>query len=245
MYNGREVMRVLGLWISRDGSMTDEALQQLLAAQMIPLAGMTEQPSFAPGEEQADFLRGAAAAILRGESLPMEGIARHLSGREALAGNVLRKYVFLQLSLAPYLRVNPAVTELAGCFLLGESLLVAPMGQDGCVDAALPPGVWTELSTGECVSGHLRRMRGLNAMPVLARENSVIPIGVNDRTANADDADRVTLHWFQPEESAACTLADGTSYHLTCREGTYTAHSDATKPWHLIVHQNGEEILMR
>lgn len=244
VYNGGEVKRMLGLWIARDGSGQEAEVQALLAEQMIPLEGFVDMPSFAEDSRDA-FLRRAIAAIMRGEPLPMQGVLKHLSTLEALPGNVIRKYVFLQLSLLPYLRPDASITELNGCFLLGQNLLVAPLGEDGCIDAQLPDGTWTELATGECMQGRLRRIRGLNAMPILARENSIIPIGVNDRTTTADDADRVTLHWFQPQGEAQCTLADGTTYRLSYKAGRCTAESTSTKAWHVIVHCDGGENFVR
>lgn len=237
---------MFGLWITGSGTPEEKEIRRLLEAQLIPFEGFTaEAPSFEEAEGRDDFLRKAAAAVLQGRPLPLAETLRHLSGREALAGNVLRKYVCLQLSLMPYLRQNANVTQLSGCFLLGENLLIAPLGPDGCVEAQLPPGQWTEMATGEIHTRHLRRIRGLNAMPVLARENSVIPIGVNDRCTIADDADRLTLQWFQPQKEACCMLADGTGYHLFRNGDNFTWSTDTDKPWHLIIRQNNDEILLK
>ena len=237
---------MFGLWIARDGSIEEQALRDVLEKQLIPFAGFTDEPpAFGDNGTREDFLRSAASAVMLGLPLSMDGVARHLSGQEALPGNVLRKYVCLQLSLLPYLRQNSTVTPLEGCFLLGNDLLVAPLGEDGCIDAQLPPGVWTELATGECISGRMRRIRGLNAMPVLARENSVIAIGVDDRHTDADDADRVTLHWCQPGVQARCVLADGTEFHLRRDGEKFAGESNSDKSWHLIVRQDGNEILVK
>lgn len=237
---------MLGLWIARDGSTQEQVLRDMLEKQLIPLEGFTDDaPAFGACASREEYLRRAAAAVMQGLPLPMEETARQFSGREALPGNVLRKYVCLQLSLMPYLRPNAAVTPLEGCFLLGNDLLIAPLGEDGCIDALLPPGTWTELATGECFTGRLRRVRGLNAMPVLARENSVIPIGINDRQTNADDADRVTLQWFQPANEARCVLMDGTTYTLSKQNDTFHVETTSPKPWHLIIRQNGDEILVK
>ncbi|MBE5803132.1 MAG: hypothetical protein E7316_01300 [Clostridiales bacterium] len=237
---------MFGLWIAGEGSTDEAALRELLKKQMIPFEGFTdEQPAFVKGTDREDFLRKAIAAVMQGLPLPMADVAEYLSTPVAAPGNVLRKYVCLQLSLLPYLRVNSRITWLEGCFLLGGDLLIAPLGEDGRVDALLPDGVWTELSTGECFTGRLRRIRGLNAMPVLARENSVIPIGVDDRRTDAEDADRVTLQWFQPGAEARCVLSEGTEYRLTHRNGAFTGESMTDKTWHLIVRQSGEERLIR
>lgn len=237
---------MFGLWIARDGVTDETMVRELLEKQLIPFEGFTdEHPAFEDSGMREGFLRRAASAVMQGLPLPIKGVLRHLSGQEALPGNVLRKYVCLQLSLLPYLRKNSSITLLEGCFLLGQDLLVAPLGEDGCIDAQLPDGLWTELATGECISGRMRRIRGLNAMPVLARENSVIAIGVDDRRADADDADRVTLHWFQPSEAARCVLADGTEYHLRRDGDKFAGESNSDKTWHLIVRQDGNEILVK
>ena len=237
-----------GLWIAQDGSVSGTALRAMLEARQIPVEGFTlRQAALFDGAEEGEaFLRRAAMALLRpGEPLPMAGLARCLDGQDARAGNVLRKYVCLQLSLLPYLRANGKVTEQEGCFLLGDRLAVVPLGEDGRVDALLPPGRWTELATGEVFEGRLVCLRGLNAMPVLAGENALLPIGVNDRRTDADDADRVTLHWFEPCGEASCTLADGTAYHVWQERDTFHGESGTEKPWHLIVHQGGQERLIR
>jgi alpha-glucosidase (family GH31 glycosyl hydrolase) len=161
-----------------------------------------------------------------------------------LAGNVLRKYLFLQLSLLPYLRPGRAVTHLPGCFLQGDALLIAPVSAEDVVDVQLPPGVWTELG-GACVQGRLRCMRGFNEMPVLVRENTLLPIGVSDRSADHDDADRLTLHWYQPRGQAECILADGTRYTARECSGRISVATETDKPFHVIVHQNGETLLVQ
>lgn len=237
-----------GLWIAEDGSVNREVMAAMLEARQIPLEGFTSRRAalFDGTEEGEAFLRRAAMALMHpGEPLPMAGLARCLDGRDARAGNVLRKYVCLQLSLLPYLRVNGQVTEGEGCFLLGDGLLVAPLGEDGQVEAQLPSGLWTELATGDCFAGRLRLLRGLNAMPVLAGENVLLPIGLNDRRTDGDDADRLTLHWYEPGREAGCTLADGTSYRVWQEQGMFCGESGTDKPWHLIVHKDGRERLIR
>ena len=91
-------------------------------------------------------------------------------------------------------------------------------------------------------------MRGYNEMPVLVRENTLLPISMNGQSltqTTADDADRLTLHWFQPKESAECLLANGTRYHVQHAGEQITVSADTDKPFHLIVHQDGIEKLIR
>lgn len=223
------------------------ALCGLLHALDLPLSAFTEAPAplFPADMPCAAFLRTASAALLQpGQPIPMDALLTHLSTPDPLPANVLRRYLFLQLSLLPYLRPGRTVTALQGCFLLGDDLLVAPVTPEDTVDAFLPPGQWTEL-TGEVHEGRLRCMRGYNALPVLARENALLPIGVNDRSTTHDDADRLTLHWFQPEDSAECVLADGTRYQAQRVGSSFTVEATTDKPFHLIVHQDDVEMLVR
>lgn len=229
----------------------DEERREKLAARLyaldLPLTRFTEEasPLFPPEMPCSAFLRTASAALLQpGQPLPLALLLTHLFTQEPLPANVLRRYLFLQLSLLPYLRPGRQVTALDGCFLLGDELLVVPVSEDDTVDVDLPDGRWTELN-GLCQEGRLRCMRGFNEMPVLARANALLPIGVNDRSVHHDDADRLTLHWFEPGTSAQCVLADGTCYQAARRDGLFSVQTNAEKPFHLIVHQNGAEHLIR
>lgn len=227
-----------------------EALSALLHVLDIPLTGFTDAPAplFTADMTRAAFLRTASAALLQpGQPLPMDGLLMHLSTPDPLPGNVIRRYLFLQLSLMPYLRPGRQVTPLEGCFLLGDGLLIVPVSPEDTVDVQLPPGIWTEL-TGACHEGRLRCMRGFNEMPVLARENALIPISINGQSltqTTTDDADRLTLHWFQPKESAECRLADDTCYQVECEGEKIAVHANTDKAFHLIVHRDGVETLIR
>lgn len=222
-------------------------LRQRLHDLDLPLTAFTEAPAslFTPDMPRAAFLRQASAALLQpGQPLPLDCLMNHISGPDPLPGNVLRKYLFLQLSLLPYLRPGRPFTQQDGCFLLGDALLIVPVKPDDTVDVLLPPGRWTEL-TGEIREGPLRCMRGYNEMPILVRQNTLLPIGVNDRATTHDDADRLTLHWFEPGEEAVCCLADGTRCHARRTGDHFRLETTSDKPWHLIVHQDGRELLVR
>lgn len=222
-------------------------LSALLYSLDIPLSSFTEAPAtlFSESMPRATFLRTASCALLQpGQPLPLDGLMTHLAAADPLSANVLRRYLFLQISLLPYLRPGCSITQQDGFFLLGEQLLVAPVTPEDTVDIQLPSGIWTELN-GNCHEGRLRCMRGYNEMPVLARDNALIPIGVNDRTTTHDDADRLTLHWFQPKDSSACILADGTKYQASRSGDHFLVETDTPETFHLIVHQNGAETLIR
>lgn len=220
----------------------------LLDAQDIPFSGFVDAPSplFAdvPANDRRAFLYRAAYALMQpGHALPAQLLATHLSG-DALAGNVIRRYTCLQLSLLPFLRPGKSVCAQSGGVLIGQQLLLLPLSPEGVVDAPLPAGVWTELN-GSCWTGHLRQMRGHNELPILLKENTLLPIGVNDRSTSGEDADRLTLHYFQPAAFAECTLHDGTHYRITRDGDRFVCESNSRLPWHVIVHQDGEESFLR
>ncbi|MGN0779739.1 MAG: hypothetical protein ACI4MJ_11360 [Aristaeellaceae bacterium] len=182
-----------GLWL---GVGEDELLKaeaaRLLEMQDVPLAGFTAEavPRFAGVHGRTAFLMRVSEAIFRGEAIPAELTVRHLLS-DALPGNVLRRCLEWQTNLLPYLQDVGQPEDGSGCFRLGPLLTVCPLSAEGVVDAQLPPGQWTEITTGEVVSAHLRRMRGPNAMPILAAENALLPTG---------NPAAPTLHWYQPHE---------------------------------------------
>lgn len=213
----------------------------------LPLAAFTQEPAAIPDDLPFPaFLRQASLAALLGQPLPGSALMQHLSGGAPLCANVLRRHLLMRLSLMPYLRPGRVITPLEGCFLWGDDLLIAPVSPEDTVDAHLPPGLWTELN-GACHEGRLRCMRGWNETPLLVRANALLPIGMNGaspaQTASTD-ADRLTLHWFQPKDEASCTLADGTRYHVQRVGGQIRINTDAVKPYHLILHQGGTEALV-
>jgi alpha-D-xyloside xylohydrolase len=80
---------------------------------------------------------------------------------------------------------DPAVDGLDRQYLLGDSLLVAPVFTDnGSVDYYLPAGRWTHLLTGEVQAGGRwhKAEHGFLSLPLFVRPNTILPMGaVNDR----------------------------------------------------------------
>ncbi len=118
------------------------------------------------------------------------------------AVDVLAKFTRLKCSLMPYLFEaamqahtrglpmlramllefpdDPACDTLDRQYMLGESLLVAPvLSHAGVVDYYVPAGRWTSLLDGRVVAGPrwLRETHDFMSLPLLVRPNTVIPIG--------------------------------------------------------------------
>ena len=232
-----------------------------LQARVIPFEGFTETAA-APEALQLShtltfdstesMLRLFALQVMSvGNTLPADQLLHALTAaRDARAGNVLRRWVLLQVSLAPYLLgVTPIWDDMRPetQFFLGKDLLVSPvLNAEGTVETVFPAGVWTSLLDGTVRRGGvMRSMHGVNTMPIFARENAVIPIAACDRRVRSVYADQVTLHWFEPREEATCRLPDGEAWRLRYHDGKLDAETNSVLPWHLIVHADGEERLIR
>lgn len=142
------------------------------------------------------------------------------------AVQVLSKFSKLKCSLMPYLFRTamqahehgtpmlramlmefpdaPACTSLDLQYMLGDSLLVAPIfAHDGSVSYYVPAGRWTNLLNGEQVEGPgwRRENHDFLSLPLLVRPNTVIPIGAHNDKPDYDYSDNITLHVFELEEN--------------------------------------------
>ncbi|MBN8657065.1 MAG: alpha-xylosidase [Anaerolineae bacterium] len=142
------------------------------------------------------------------------------------AVQVLSKFTKLKCSLMPYLfrtaiqahehgtpmlrammmefPEDLACTSLDLQYMLGDALLVAPIfTHDGNVSYYVPAGRWTNLLNGEQVEGPgwRRENHDFLSLPLLARPNTVIPIGARTDKPDYDYSDGITLHIFELEEN--------------------------------------------
>lgn len=95
---------------------------------------------------------------------------------------------------------DPACDTLDRQYLLGSSLLVAPVfTEDGTVDYYLPAGRWTNLLTGEVQegAGWRREQHGFLSIPLMVRPNSILPLGAVDDRPDYDYADGVTFRVYE------------------------------------------------
>jgi alpha-D-xyloside xylohydrolase len=186
------------------------------------------------------------------------------------AVEITRRFTHLKHSLMPYLAGaaqeasgrgvpvmrptvlefpdDPAALHLETQYLLGESLLVAPVfSADGAVTFYVPAGTWTHLLTGEQVAGPrwVTQTHDAGSLPLLVRPGTVLPVGARTDRPDYDYPDGVTLELFEvpvgarlravvprpggdPERAAAFDVVrdDGTL--------TVTAHGTSA-PWRVVV----------
>lgn len=184
------------------------------------------------------------------------------------ACDVLRYFTKLKSTLMPYLfgssvsttqtglpMMRAMVLEFAGdasCeqldrqYMLGESLLVAPIFNDqGTAKYYLPEGRWTNFLNGNIVEGGrwVSERHDYFSLPLMARPNSLIAVGNNELRPDYDYADGVVIHVFELEdgrEAKAVVYSVKAEQELEVRAvrsgGVIDiAASGAGKPWEMIL----------
>ena len=154
-----------------------------------------------------------------------------LFGEEAV--DVLRKFTNLKCTLMPYLysaaveahqtgvpAMRAMLLEFPGdipCqdldrqYMLGERLLVAPVfTKEGDVDYYLPAGTWTNLLDNRVVEGGrwLHEVHDFMSLPLMVRENTLLPIGADDQNVEYDYGKDLTLHLFALKDQARADVVD-------------------------------------
>lgn len=100
---------------------------------------------------------------------------------------------------------DPGCDTLDRQYMLGGDLLVAPVfSSDGVVDYYLPAGRWTNFFTGQVVEGGrwMREKHGYLSLPLMVRQNSIVPVGANDHLPDYDYADGVTFQIYALQDGA-------------------------------------------
>lgn len=149
------------------------------------------------------------------------------------AVDVLRHFARLKCRLMPYLfamsvaahetgvpvlrpmvlefPADPACRALDRQYMLGDSLLVAPvMREDGVVEYYLPEGRWTHLLDGRVQEGGhwLRESYDFFSLPLWVRENTLLPWGGHDDRPDYDYLDGLAVRPFFVQPGAAFTVYD-------------------------------------
>lgn len=143
------------------------------------------------------------------------------------AVDVLRFFTKLKASLMPYLfeagiqanrdgipTMRSMVLEFPqdrNCsyldkqYMFGESLLVAPIfNEESIAEYYLPKGTWTNFFTGEEVEGNqwITEKHDYMSIPLMVKENTILPIGACDTKADYEYAENVELRIYQVQKDA-------------------------------------------
>ncbi|MFE6610661.1 alpha-xylosidase [Amycolatopsis sp. NPDC057786] len=143
---------------------------------------------------------------------------------------------------------DPACAHLERQYMLGDSLLVAPVFSDeGEVTYYVPDGVWTDFFTGDEIHGPrwVTTVCDMLTVPLLVRPNTVLPLGAVDDRPDYDYADGVTLRLYRLEDDVRITTTVGGSTFRTRREGD-SVHIDvdsAPDGWQVAFPQGDETIV--
>jgi len=105
---------------------------------------------------------------------------------------------------------DPASDTLDRQYMLGDSLLVAPVfTDDGSVSYYLPAGRWTHLLTGEVQEGGRwhQAQHGYLSLPLFVRPNTIFPVGADNTRPDYDYTVGTTFRVYE--------LADGAKISRT------------------------------
>lgn len=104
---------------------------------------------------------------------------------------------------------DPACAYLDRQYMLGDSLLVAPVfSADGKAQWYLPEGTWTNLLTGQTLKGgrYFKDIFDYFHLPLFVRENTILATGSFESSFAYDYADGAVLTLYQLREQASCTI---------------------------------------
>ena len=183
--------------------------------------------------------------------------------------DVVRKFTRLKCRLMPYLYGaaveahehgtpmmrpmmlefpdDPACDTLDRQYMMGESLLVAPVFHaDSHVDYYLPDGLWTSLLDGRKVQGgHWQKeTHDFLSLPLRVRPGTVLPMGKHDDRPDYDYTDGLELHVYQLAEGQTVTVKIpdlkgqlAATYTVTMKNGKAEVATDSKKPYTVVVHE--------
>lgn len=148
---------------------------------------------------------------------------------------------------------DPGCDPLDRQYMLGDSLLVAPIfREDNVAEYYVPGGEWTKYLTGETVTGPrwVRETHGFTSVPLLVRPGTLLAEGGTDTRPDYDYGDRPTLTLYaladgQEAHTTVPTLNGETDFTVTVRRKGDTLHvtrDGHARPFHLRVAGTGQRV---
>ena len=133
---------------------------------------------------------------------------------------------------------DPAVEHLDRQYMLGSSLLVAPVLDAARVRFYVPAGVWTNLLTNERLTGPawFDQTHGFDTLPLLVRPDTVLPLGASEDGPDYDWADGVhlVLHELADGHDSTTTVASPrtpATFRVRREGSSVIVGTDSTLPW--------------
>lgn len=147
----------------------------------------------------------------------------------------------LMRSMALEFEDDPSCSYLDRQYMLGDSLLVAPVfNEQGMAEYYLPAGRWTSYLTGEEVSGGCwrREHHGYLSIPLLVRENAIIATTTRTDHADTSYAKHLLIKVYALQEQAHTQVFAGQEIILDIsmeKNGdTVVVHSQAEHEYQLM-----------
>ncbi|NMW64701.1 alpha-xylosidase [Mobiluncus mulieris] len=134
-------------------------------------------------------------------------------------------------------------------YYLGSKIIVAPvLSESGDVDYYLPYEGWTNLLNGERKerSGWYHEKHGLDSLPVMVPDGTILPIGCNRRTPQYDWSEKVCLYIFNPDQGELILRVPNndeneyTYFQLTRNGQDVEIVSNSPKSWSVNVIGTGD-----
>ncbi len=122
----------------------------------------------------------------------------------------------------------PEAYKVKNQFFFGSELMVAPITSKlnpktnlASVEVWLPEGRWTDIYTGAIYEGNktLRMYRGIESIPVFAKEGTIIPMATDDKSNNSANPKDMTLRIYRGNNSFELYEDDGESNEF--RKGNF------------------------
>ncbi len=123
---------------------------------------------------------------------------------------------------------TPEAYKVKNQFSFGSELMVAPITSKinpktnlACVEVWLPEGRWTDIYTGAIYEGNkmLKMYRGIESIPVLAKEGAIIPMATDDKSNISTNPKDMTLRIYRGNNSFDLYEDDGESNEF--RKGNF------------------------
>lgn len=138
---------------------------------------------------------------------------------------------------------DPNCSYLARQYMLGDSLLVAPVfREDSIAEYYLPEGLWTDFFTGETRQGGkwYTERHGYLSIPLMVRQNSIVALGAREDRPDYDYAENTELRIYEVSEG---NRTEKTVYGMDNREaltlcvmqkdGKLLLDAEAEKPYRI------------